>query len=623
MNITHSYRIRMMEMIGRRLLTACAWLCLAQILPAETLTVGKDGWQDFTTIYDAYTNTAAKGTAGEGDVIEIYNGTYGDSLYVNVRSRTFRAAPGQTPIWAPTATGANSAAIVNAASNTTVEGLTFSGTNGNDYALLFWSGSIDCRVAKNVILDISNSVAAGVSYYTAGVQNEGGSRNWFVSNRFSRIYSSGSSYAYVPAIYMKSGVGCHVEYNQIDTVNSAGSIPVIAVGAADTWVRYNTISNYTRASGANLYYAIQCSAGNCVIEGNTIYGPTQWGTTSDGIYLGWTAATPTGTIINDNTLIQCREGLFFANMATATNNLICNNRFLNCYYGTQPRPSVLNTFSNNLFVQSGGYTFYTEATYLSSNNWLSGNCFLNYGGPHSGLRLDNLREYWSGNFYATGTAGNQTNGTALIPPVALGADTDTAAVTGFWARAALPANTAGIVVEHPDNRNDQGQTTKLVYDTTPDPTREDNNLCGGVLFDVRALLHDSTNGLSVGRAEGRLARTLRVAHIFAEGTVGCSLRVAYRQNDLPFRGCADSLELYRFNVREYSTRRWQPAVEGNVVNATFTSNDVRRVDGPPDGVLGHYGVDTDQHVVWANLNYSGDFIVTVQPPPTGTKIFIR
>ncbi|MDD5707156.1 MAG: hypothetical protein PHR35_14630 [Kiritimatiellae bacterium] len=497
------------------------------------------------------------------------------------------------------------------ASSTVVEGLTFSGTNGVIDAIRLWQN--DGRVANCTFLDLTNS--SGTYIYGIWVQ---GLRNVVVSNRFSRLGTGTGAHALAGYVVSSSN---RFEYNQIDTVNSGGSAGPLSINGSFSWVRFNVISNVTRQSGAGYIdcYGISVSQSDCVIEGNTIYGPNQWGAQGTiGINCGAAASAQRGTVAN-NRLIQCRVGVDASN-AVGTNNVVANNHFLWCGYGARPRYSSQNMYSNNVFV--GGYSFYTEAAYSASNNWVIDNCLLNCFGPNSGINAGK-RQFWSGNFYATGTAGNQTNGTALIPPVAIGADTDAAAVTGFWARAFLPTNTAGIVVEHPSNRNSQNQTTKLVYDTTASPSVQDTNMVGGVLFDVHSLLHATTNGLPAMRANGMLARTLRVTHMFPDGTCMYSMRVAYNPDNLPFRNAEMSAQLYRFNMQAYPNWYWQPAVEGNVVNKTFPANDILRVDGPPDGVLGHYGVDTAQHVVWANLNYIGDFIVTVQQPPTGTTILIR
>ncbi len=620
MNKRHAWTGRTGEVRGLARLLTLALPWAAAWLPAATLTVGTDGWQDFTNIHDAYTNTAARGAAGEGDVIELYTGVYTNAVWVNGRpNRTFRAAPGHSPVWAAKNPGGYAVWI--SSTNTTVEGITFSGTNKVANAVQLWAN--DCRVANNTFLDISNHVAT--VYYLSGVYNSG-SRNLIVSNRFRRFFSTSTSYS-LPAIYANAGSHCRIEHNEIDTF-STGSMTAINGGLFDSWIRNNTISNCTRIKGGDHFYAIMCGKTNCVIEGNTVYGLHQWGgwqARAHGVYLGGTSTKATGNVVNDNTFIDCGMGFFSDQAAeTTTNNLIVNNRFLACNVGTRPRPSVRNTFSNNVFVQSAGYTFYTEATYYSSNNWLNGNSFLFFGStPHHSIRTDNLREYWSGNFYAKGTVGIPTHGETWPPPVTIGVDTDANAVTGFWARAWLPANASAIVVEHPANSNDCNATTRLVYDTTSAPGSLDTNRVGGVLFDVHALIQASTNGLPARRIGGRVGRTLRVAHVFADGTVQYSLRVAYRESELPFRGAEPSLQLFRFNAREYENSRWEPATEGNVVNAAFPANDILRVDGPPDAVLGHWGVDTAQNVAWANLNCRGDFILTVQAPPPGTILCVR
>ncbi|MDD5707157.1 MAG: hypothetical protein PHR35_14635 [Kiritimatiellae bacterium] len=91
--------------LGISRLLAIALMVPVAVLEAATYTVGLDGWQDFTTIYDAYTNSSAKGEAGVGDIIEVYNGTYTNYVWIGSPGRTIRAATGQTPVWATSGGG--------------------------------------------------------------------------------------------------------------------------------------------------------------------------------------------------------------------------------------------------------------------------------------------------------------------------------------------------------------------------------------------------------------------------------------------------------------------------------------------------------------------------------------
>ncbi|MBU4211625.1 MAG: right-handed parallel beta-helix repeat-containing protein [Kiritimatiellae bacterium] len=565
------------------------------------------------------TITGAIAAANAGDVLEVYNGTYVENVVINKNLITVRAAAGQNPVVSP-----GSGYGVNVSSLTcTVERLEITGTGVTEAIVINAAGA---RIINNYIHDLLTNGTAWVY----GIEHVAGNDPYIVSNRIANLSNASGSYLLcIRARSPMSGLWC--AGNTISNISGAATSYGIYLEGKDMIARNNRIVNvrHPTTSFGSIYVAT--SASNTLVEGNYMDGGTNSGVC--GVYLAGSYVT-----VHDNDLRNCSySGLLGWAPGDTKDVVIQNNRLISDVNASfrMCRMVYASRFalSNNLFVQranlAGGNTLYS-ADSVATNCTYSRNTFIRIPlaptSPWSGIGTDSTTNFFSGNFYGLAQAGGGWDyGVASPAPFSVppgGNMIDSSAVTGYWARVAVPSNTASTAVGNPSNTNQLGQPTRVVFNTTYAADRSDTN--GPVFFDIAANLRAGAAAPADQPTARNAGRTLQVAPMFEDGEFFMTVQMAYNQAAVFWTGSENTLALYRFNTRSYTNQFWTLAVNGNLTNSYFPSNSVQLVLGAPDGVLGHYGVDTVNNVVWANVNYAGsDFGAFQAPPPAGTVFMGR
>ena len=621
--------------VGRTVAVALAGLTAST--QAATYTVGPSG-KDFTSI-----QAAVAAATSPNDVVEVYDGTYVEQVNVSpghggANGLTLRAATGQHPILSPTNSGWNLVVLISDRRGVTLQG--FEITGSNIVQAVDFRNSSEFRMLDNRIHDLvigvchaveiadygmsTNGIVAGNSFYNIGDGSPNSQGSLLFIAYYNEVWWADTNPRYAHGLIFSNNV--------IRNVKLAYPSPGVVLYSKNMVIVDN---DFSQMSIGPWYAEVWIGGDNVLFANNRIHEPLvseYGGQTALRVHFG------TNIVVNNNRIINNGVAGGAAIFDTAVvdswlpsnipTNVTYVNNVVDCVMGT---PTYLYAMvvartqaflSNNVCI-SGSYPLRTDGAsqgIVLRNNTAIGTS-VGYGGPLDSSHSD-PRNTWDGGFYSYQDSGGPY-GTGFASPATIDGDapknTDTHARSGYWASTGMVASAGSVVVAHPSDTNATGARTKITYNTTQCTFEGETNQA--FLIHVQADLRGSVAGLPGTQTNG-LAQTLQIAHVFADGHFFATLQLAYNTTNPPAFD-ESTLSLFSWNARDYRNQYWQLAVAGNVTNSLFLSNDIRRIVGPPDSTLGHYGVDLGNQVVWANINHASDFAAFGRGMPKGTAVLIR
>lgn len=582
---------------------------------------------------------AALTAASDGQTIELHTGVYNENVSIAKHRLTLRAADGHHPIIAPPS--GKGVFVTSSKTNVCVQGLAIAGGTTMSHGIHVDSNCFNARILDNTVTTANAMNANHVFGIVMGAGAKTGDANatcLVVGNVVTNIGNQAAGFA---AIAMEIGWDasrCTIQSNRLERLTcNHTSICGLRIYGSYNMIADNAILDYS-GNGNNSYPApavlFSDGANNNRLERNVV-GSSSTATA------GFLLQNCRNNILNANTVRSSPVlGLrFMVSTATSvwTNNVFANNRFLrgggnnsatqlvelpSNYTGTG---AGANRYLNNLVVaRTGGFTH--EASDPNSRlagSSYDGNTFLRCAGSTHGIyKIQTPPAVLRNNAMAAAQPGGATewrgtfqSGTVNVSDGFSGTHAATDCPSGWWAREPVSANTATTWVTNSLNVNALGSLSRVLVCTTNDATASDPD--GFVMVDLHANRFAAV-GLP-GPNHQALNRTVRTATSMFDGSYLARIEWAC---DLDDHVSGPGTMLYVCNYDSYPDQTWQPAVARNLVNAGFPVNDIRYVGAAKDMVLGHYGYDPFSRVLWANVNYQGDFTV-VLAPPSGTVITIR
>lgn len=557
-----------------------------------------------------------------GQIIEVYGGTYPENVDIT-RTLVLRAHAGDTVVVSPT----SGKAFYTWRSGVRIEGFEITGP-GITHGVHIDAAS-SCEVVNNYIHDlVTNAVVYGIFLGSAKAGTK------VIGNRIVNVkYPTGGAGGHAYGIGADSGTGHIIASNLVSGLGTWG----FGISLAhNSQVYDNEITDFQGSYSVGIYSAGSIYCTNSLVSGNYIHSDADGPTASRGIWMDYEAGTD--CIFHNNRITgfsdsgaissYSRPGGTRSSLRKVYSHNIVDTRSAShsCAFNFSIIDSKTNdaTVSDNLvLVRNNSASSWALSTSTGGTATTSIRCSNNvFLAAYAVAKLvinDAPGNTYDANFYASNTY------VAAAAPYTTGGSvpaTDANARGGYWAYAAVPSNTPSTVVVNNADTNKLGYKTQLTYNTAAG--RQNVKDDWGAAFVHVTANWRGTNGAPAKTVN--LGYTLRFLHRFRDGEVLTTVQLAYSNGTQygPNGADAASADLYRWNVRNYASPYWELAVLGNVTNAYFPSNDVRRIDGPPDSVLGHYGVETAKNTVWANINYLGELGVFALPAPQpGTVLVIR
>ncbi len=307
---------------------------LPLLAPPVPITVDDDGGQDYTTIQQAID------TASNGDIIQVYPGTYTETLVVE-KQLTITSTNGAA------VTHIMAADIWKGAVSLKYDGITFSGFNisGASKSKGIYVASKNNIISNNSISDnryniyihgvddnkiINNTLSRSTDW---SIYISAGDNNTFINNTITDNEKGLASYMNEDCTFRNTTLINNTDQirfstnlpNDIDTSNTVDGRPIYyLVNESDISIGSST--------NAYLIHCIDCT--NITVEG------LNFTNNANAI----TFHTTNDSAIKNNTLSENENGVFFSE---SYNNAIMNNRIVSNNYGFYFQLSKENTIYNN------------------------------------------------------------------------------------------------------------------------------------------------------------------------------------------------------------------------------------------------------------------------------------
>ena len=357
------------------------------------------------TQHTGYTTiSSAVSAAQANDIIEVYNGTYDETITMASAKvgLTLRAAAGQKPVITPSTGSAQTAVTINCTSGT-VQGFEITGAtlntgiaSGTGYGYVrvigntihdldnisspvigFTSGGLNYQILSNTIYHLATS-SSNQFEYGMNIPNggSGASRMALIIGNVITNLGKGTGTGRPFGVYAQNAGACNIliANNTIANLNGtyAGFLN-FASGTSNNVIRNNVFTYFTYNNGANSSTGIQNPGMNSIVEGNYIEGGYNYGASCSGI-----TGPGSGCVINNNTFHNLGANNVYS---AGTNFLCCNNLVIMDSAATafnDAAGSSANTYSNNIAIgRSASTSTHTIwATSTTTNDVYCGNTLM-------------------------------------------------------------------------------------------------------------------------------------------------------------------------------------------------------------------------------------------------------